>query len=292
MTRIKTGKSKGFGMRIVDRRKEVLVMNENNAAVAASDTTKKKRYFSTYEIIWMISMFVLTLVMSILLPEEDANGVSGVIITVLYFFDVIIGLFCELLFSKQNKWAFLIYDVVELIEIAVLIILRARFASMAVAMFYWIPAHTLGFFMWNRHKDRRDKKKTVVRSLKKWQTVLIMVLTVVWTFGIGYLVAKYSPETDFYSSDTIEVVVAYLDAALSIMSIIDGILMFFRSRESWWTWYLYIIIETIVNIISGQWILLVYKLGYLTNTTYGMIMWTKYIKNNKEPEGAAEIAES
>lgn len=267
-------------------------MNENNAAVAASDTTKKKRYFSTYEIIWMISMFVLTLVMSILLPEEDANGVSGVIITVLYFFDVIIGLFCELLFSKQNKWAFLIYDVVELIEIAVLIILRARFASMAVAMFYWIPAHTLGFFMWNRHKDRRDKKKTVVRSLKKWQTVLIMVLTVVWTFGIGYLVAKYSPETDFYSSDTIEVVVAYLDAALSIMSIIDGILMFFRSRESWWTWYLYIIIETIVNIISGQWILLVYKLGYFTNTTYGMIMWTKYIKNNKEPEGAAEIAES
>lgn len=279
-------------MKIVDRRKEVIVMNENNAAVAASDTTKKKRYFSTYEIIWMISMFVLTLVMSILLPEEDANGVSGVIITVLYFFDVIIGLFCELLFSKQNKWAFLIYDVVELIEIAVLIILRARFASMAVAMFYWIPAHTLGFFMWNRHKDRRDKKKTVVRSLKKWQTVLIMVLTVVWTFGIGYLVAKYSPETDFYSSDTIEVVVAYLDAALSIMSIIDGILMFFRSRESWWTWYLYIIIETIVNIISGQWILLVYKLGYFTNTTYGMIMWTKYIKNNKEPEGAAEIAES
>ena len=65
------------------------------------------------------------------------------------------------------------------------------------------------------------------------------------------------------------------------MSIIDGILMFFRSNESWWTWYLYIAVETAINIISGQWILLVYKLGYLTNTTYGIIKWTKYIKENE-----------
>lgn len=242
---------------------------------------KFNQYFTTYEKIWMLTIFVLSLVMSILLPEEDTNGVSGVLITVLYFFDVIIGCLCELLFSKQNKWGFLIYNLVEIIEITVLIIIRARFASMAVALFYWIPAHTLGFFQWRKYKDRIDERKTVVRKLKTWQTVLIFVLTIVWTLGIGYLVAKYSPETDFYSSDTIVKVVAYLDACLSIMSIIDGILMFFRSRESWWTWYLYIIIETIVNIISGQWVLLIYKFGYVTNTTYGLVKWTKYIKQNQ-----------
>lgn len=242
---------------------------------------KFNQYFTTYEKIWMLTIFLLSLVMSILLPEEDTNGVSGVLITVLYFFDVIIGCLCELLFSKQNKWGFLIYNLVEIIEITVLIIIRARFASMAVALFYWIPAHTLGFFQWRKYKDRIDERKTVVRKLKTWQTVLIFVLTIVWTLGIGYLVAKYSPETDFYSSDTIVKVVAYLDACLSIMSIIDGILMFFRSRESWWTWYLYIIIETIVNIISGQWVLLIYKFGYVTNTTYGLVKWTKYIKQNQ-----------
>ena len=165
-----------------------------------------------------------------------------------------------------------------------MILLRTRFASMAVAIFYWIPAHTLGYFQWRKHKDKEDDTKTVVRGLKTWQTVLIFAVTIVWTIGFGYLIAAYSPETDFYSSDTVMKVVAYLDACLSIMSIIDGILMFFRSRESWWTWYLYIIVETIVNILSGQWILLVYKFGYVTNTTYGLVKWTKYIKTQKEKE--------
>ncbi|MBO7386609.1 MAG: nicotinamide mononucleotide transporter [Lachnospiraceae bacterium] len=240
-----------------------------------------KGYFTTYEKIWMLSMVVLTVALAILFPEDDTNGVSGLVITILYVFDVLIGLLCELLFSKQNKWGFLIYNIVEVIEIVTMIILRTRFASMAVAMFYWIPAHTLGFFQWRRFQDKKDSKKTVVRKLKAWQTVLIFALTIIWTLVIGYLVAKYSPETEFYSSDTVVKVIAYMDACLSIMSIIDGILMFFRSNESWWTWYLYIAVETAINIISGQWILLVYKLGYLTNTTYGIIKWTKYIKENE-----------
>ncbi len=245
-------------------------------------------YFNTYEKVWMLVIVILTLVMSILLPEEDVhdeNGIviaSGLVLTILYLFDSIIGCLCELLFSKQNKIAFLIYNVVEVIEITAMILLRTRFASMAVALFYWIPAHTLGYFQWRRHKDKKDETKTVVRGLKTWQTILIFAVTIVWTVGFGYLIAAYSPETDFYSSNMIMKVVAYLDACLSIMSIIDGILMFFRSRESWWTWYLYIIVETVVNILSGQWILLVYKFGYITNTTYGLIKWTKYIKEQKK----------
>lgn len=240
-----------------------------------------KGYFTTYEKFWMLSMVALTIALAVIFPEDDTNGVSGLVITILYVFDVLIGLLCELLFSKQNKWGFLIYNIVEVIEIVTMIILRTRFASMAVAMFYWIPAHTLGFFQWRRFRDKKDSNKTVVRRLKVWQTVLIFALTIIWTLGIGYLVAKYSPETDFYSNDILIKVIAYMDACLSIMSIIDGILMFFRSRESWWTWYLYIAVETAINIISGQWILLVYKLGYLTNTTYGLIKWTKYIKENE-----------
>ena len=32
--------------------------------------------------------------------------------------------------------------------------------------------------------------------------------------------------------------------------------------------------------MAGQWILLVLKAGYLTNTTYGYIKWTQYIKQH------------
>ena len=62
-----------------------------------------------------------------------------------------------------------------------------------------------------------------------------------------------------------------------------------RYREQWIAWYLDAILEGIINVLSGQYVLLVLKLGYLTNTTYGYIKWTKYIKNlSAEDKEAAE----
>lgn len=245
--------------------------------------------FTVYELIWMLVIIALTLVLSILLPEEDVVSektgkvlASGVLITVLYFFDSVIGCFCELMFSKQNKWAFLLYNVVEVLEIACMLLLRTRFASMAVCIFFWIPAHTAGFFEWRRHKDNKQYETTKVRRLKKWQTILIMVGVVVISAGIGYFMAKINVDTSFYANDTIEKISAYVDASLAVMSILDGILMFFRSRESWWTWYIYVIVETFFNILNGQWVLLAYKFGYFTNGLYGNYKWTRYIKKEEK----------
>ncbi len=239
-------------------------------------------YFTTYEKCWFISLTLLAIVMSILLPEEDANGISGIAITILYCFDVILGNMCELLTSKQSRWSFMLYNIVELIEIAVLIMIKARFASMAVAILFWIPAHTVSFFNWNKHKDKQESSKTVVRSLKPWQSFVMLGVCVIWTLGIGYIMAAYGPETTFFETPLAEQMTAYADACLSIISIIDGILLLFRFKEAWIIWYVYVAIETFVNIISGQWILLVYKVGYLTNTTYGLIMWNKYIKKRAQ----------
>lgn len=238
-------------------------------------------YFNTYEKLWMGSMLVLSIVMSILMPEDSANGVSGWIITALYFLDVVVACICELLTSKQSKWSFIIYVFVEFIEIAILIILRARFASMAVSLFMWLPLHIISFVDWHRHPDRDDKSLTEVRKLNWWQQLIMYSSFVVWTIGIGYLGATFSPETDFYNSTLTEQIVAYLDAGVSAVGIACGILLFFRYREAWTIWYVSIALETAINIISGQWLLLVLKLGYLSNTTYGFFVWTKYIKKNK-----------
>ena len=63
----------------------------------------------------------------------------------------------------------------------------------------------------------------------------------------------------------------------------------FRYREQWIAWYICTILETIINIICQQWLLLVLKAGYLTNTTYGYIKWTKYIKAKKAQEQAVAL---
>ena len=37
-----------------------------------------------------------------------------------------------------------------------------------------------------------------------------------------------------------------------------------------------------MNILAGQYVLLVLKLGYFTNTTYGYIKWSRYIRSHGE----------
>ena len=267
-------------------------------------TIHKIRYdFSTYEKLRMLAMIILAIGAGLIWPEKDSNGWSGTLLNVMCIFITIVGLFCELLFSKQRRSAFLIYNSVEVVTVAYYLMTKTQYLSMFAALIYWIPAHTLGYFAWNKHKDRKDKEITVIRRLKKWQTAVILISTVAITIAGGYLLGKYGPETDYYEDNILEKIIlyynpslvadvkeivytvfAYLDSSLFVMSIIDGILMFFRSRDSWWTWHIYTAVDTVVRILSGQWVLLVYDIGYFTNTTYGNIKWTQYIKKNEALE--------
>jgi len=248
-------------------------------------TKKLWNYFNTYEKIWFVSLSVLSIVFAFVFPETDTNGVNGAVIMTLYVFDVVLALLCELLTSKQSKWSFFIYNFVEIIEIATLIILKARFATMAVSIFFWLPMHIVSFINWHKHPDKKEKELTVVRSLKWWHSLLVILACAVWTFVIGYVMAAYGPETDFYNSELIFKIVAYFDACVSAVAIANGILLFFRFKENWIVWYLSVILETVINIISGQWVLLILKAGYFSNTTYGFIQWSKYIKQRNQSSG-------
>ncbi|PWL49434.1 MAG: hypothetical protein DBY39_01165 [Clostridiales bacterium] len=70
-------------------------------------------------------------------------------------------------------------------------------------------------------------------------------------------------------------------ACCSAVGIVNGLLILFRYREQWIAWYISTILETILNSMAGQWVLLVLKAGYPINTTYGDIQWTNYIKKRE-----------
>jgi hypothetical protein len=58
--------------------------------------------------------------------------------------------------------------------------------------------------------------------------------------------------------------------------------MVFRYKEQWLPWFGVIICETFMWIVAQNWIMLVLEVGYITNSVYGLVMWTKYIKKNKQ----------
>lgn len=239
-------------------------------------------YFSTYEKVWFFSITILAVVFAFLFPEEDASGVNGNIIMVLYLVDVVSNILCELLISKQSKWNFMVSLVVEAVEIAICIICAYRFATMATTIFFWIPIDIISFFVWNKHKDKKEENLTEVRKLTGWQEALVILAIVVWTVGVGYLLTLIDTENGILSdSPTLEKIVCYVDACASAVGIANGLFILFRYREQWIAWYIASFCDLAINIIAGQWVLLVLKVGYLTNTTYGYIKWTKYIKSHK-----------
>lgn len=238
-------------------------------------------FFTTYEKCWFISILVLSIVFAFLFPEEDINGVNGKIIMVLYLLDIFLNILCELLLSKQSKWNFIVSLFVEICEIAICVVLAYRFATMAVTLFFWIPIDIISFINWHRHKDKKEEELTEVRKLSGIQEVICIIGIIVWTAGIGYLLTYLDFGTELFHGDkTLEMIVCYLDACVSCLGVLNGIFIMLRYREQWIAWIMSAVLEGVINVLSGQIVLLVLKLGYLTNSIYGYMKWTKYIKEH------------
>lgn len=240
-------------------------------------------YFSAYEKIWFFSILILATLFAFLFPEEDINGINGKLIMGLYLADTFLNILCELLISKQSKWNFIVSIFVEITEILICIILSYRFATMASTLFFWLPIDIISFINWHKHPDKKDEELTKVRKLSGWIEAAIIAGIVLWTIGMGYLLTTLDFGTDLFNGNRmLEVIVCYLDACVSAVGICNGIFILLRYREQWIAWYISTFLETAINILSGQYVLLVLKVGYLTNTTYGYIKWSKYIKEHKD----------
>lgn len=246
--------------------------------------------FSTYEKIWFLAIMVLAAVFAIAMPEEEANGVSGIWIMLLYLLDTFLNILCELLISKQSRWNFIVSVAVEITEIVICVVLMYRFATMLTTLFFWLPIDILSFINWTKHPDREEEEVTRVRTLKGWQEIIIIAGIALWTVVVGYILSGLDIRTDLFGgNETLANLVCYLDACASAVGVANGLFIFFRFREQWLAWYLCAILEAVINILAGQYILLVLKLGYITNTTYGYIRWTRYIRDHAPaPDAAAE----
>ena len=255
---------------------------ENTKKTFSQKCRQLWNYFTTYEKMWFFSILILSVIFAFIFPEEDTNGVNGKIIMALYLADTFLNILCELLISKQSKWNFIVSLFVELVEIAICVVLSYRFSTMAVTLFFWIPIDIISFINWNRHPDQQEEELTEVRKLSGWAEVAVIAGIIIWTVVVGYFLSNLDITTDLFGGNQlIETVVCYLDACASAVGVANGLFILFRFREQWFAWYICTFLEIAINILSGQYMLLVLKAGFLTNTTYGYIKWTKYIKEHQ-----------
>ena len=84
-------------------------------------------------------------------------------------------------------------------------------------------------------------------------------------FFFNHIETKFIPlsehhsniKTDFIIDRRLETIIIYLDACTSAVGICNGLFIFFRLEEQWIAWYLSSILESVINILSGQYVLLV-----------------------------------
>jgi len=242
------------------------------------------RSLSRYERIYYLCAVILTVAFAVIFPEEDVNGHNGNLIMAVMILYTILNVTCELQIAKQDKWNFIVSLFIEVSEIAMLVLLGSRFATMATVVFFWIPVDIISFVSWRKHPDREEMKLTEVRSLKGYQQLLVVLSIIVWTVAIGSIlcyVTEHLAVSDLFGGNRdLEVIVCYLDAMVSALDIANGTFILFRFKEQWYAWYLEVIIDAVIWILSGQYVMLALTLCYLTNTTYGFVRWTGYIRKH------------
>jgi nicotinamide mononucleotide transporter len=244
------------------------------------EETKKKgkiftrlwNYFSLYEKIWLFSLSLIGIILAIVFPSESGWLKIFEIIT------LIGGCSCELLVSKQSKWCFIVsfffYDLTE----TIIYFADGYYISALFEIIFWMPILLISFFSWEKHQDIKDANLTVVKKINLKRDLLIFISILLISFITGIIFTYIGFIAEGLSSYW------YLDALANTFSVCNGLFLWLRYKEQWLPWYGVCICEAIMWVIAGNYIMLILSIGYITNTTYGLIKWSKYASSHSDEE--------
>ncbi len=230
-------------------------------------------YYSTYEKIWLFSICTIGILLGIFFPEDPNERTWLRVIEIIV---VIGGCSCELLLSKQSKWAFIVSFVLYDTTQTIVYFANGLYISALFEIIFWIPILFVGFYLWGKKSDGENKNLTKVKAVNWARDAVIFAGILAVSLVTGFLftsigiLAEGMP--DWW----------YLDALANAFSVCNGLFLVLRYREQWVAWLGVAITESIIWILNGQYILLVLEIGYLMNSLYGFIMWQKYIRGHKK----------
>lgn len=241
---------------------------------------KIKRFiksFTLYQIIYLVSVIAITVAFTILLPDEMLEDMSNTFVVICSVIAVLANPICELLISKQSKWNFIVSILFIEITESVLLISLGYYSSAIVSIAFWIPIDIASFISWHKHPDREEEIITEVKRLTWWQDILMVAAIVGFGFGVGALLRLIPGAED-----------TYIDAFCSAVGMANGILLLLRYNEQWFAWLLTLILQAVLYIISGSYIMLITVAAMMVNTVYGFVKWYLYTKKNQKVENKEE----
>ena len=216
-------------------------------------------FFSLYEKIWLTFFIIMGVIVTIITKNNA-----------LFLIVLIAGLTMELTLAKRSKWCFL-FVFINSTGLIIIGFITSLYSEVLINALFWIPYSITGFILWSKHLDKDENKHlTEVSGLKTWQTttiiLAIIIVSLLWS-RVLVLLGDSQP---------------VLDAFSTFFQLTTGILILLRLKEQWLFWIGYILVSATIWILLNQWIMLVISFGYFSNSVYGLIHWSKYIKKHKK----------
>lgn len=257
---------------------EIKTSQKEGTQNGASVQGKKKNwivrlwnYYTIYEKIWLLSICTAGILLGIFFPEDEMQPSWLRIIEIVV---IIGGCSCELLLSKQSKWAFIVSFILYDTTQTIVYFANGFYISALFEIIFWMPILFISFYLWGKKSDGKNKNLTVVKQVNWKRDVLIFTAVLIGSILTGVIFSSI----DFIAYGMSEW--WYLDALANTFSVCNGLFLIFRFKEQWVPWIGVALVEAVLWILSGQYIMLVLSLGYLMNSLYGFIMWQKYIKTH------------
>ncbi len=227
--------------------------------------------FTPYQIIYLSSVFVLVALFAIFLPEEMLEDMSNPLVITCSVIAVLANPVCELLIAKQSKWNFIVSILFIEITESILYFSLGYYSVALISVIFWVPIDIISFIDWHKHPDREEEVLTEVRRLNWWQDIIVVGLIFAFGFGVGYLLTLIPGAED-----------TYLDAFVSAVGMANGILILLRYNEQWIAWFITLILDAALMIVSGSYIMLITIAAMMVNTIYGFVKWFIYTSKQKK----------
>ena len=127
----------------------------------------------------------------------------------------------------------------------------------------------IGIFVWRKNLKTNDNgtKQIKPKKLNIKQILLLIILTIVSSFIVGYLLTLIDSKQ------------AYIDASTNIIAIIAQLLMIKRYREQWCWWLILNILCLIMWFNVSNYSMVTMYIAWIINCIYG---WLNYNKLHKE----------
>ena len=227
--------------------------------------------FTLYQICYLSSVLVLTIVFVLFFPDMMLDDTSNLFVVVCSIIAVLANPVCELLISKQSKLNFIV-DIlfIEIPEFTLCIAL-GWYTIAIVTIIFWIPIDVVSYIRWTKFPDREKEEETIVKGLSWKMDILVILGIIAFSFVVCNLIRLIPGASD-----------SFLDALSASFGMANGILLMLRFREQWFAWFITLVLYTILYITSGSYIMLITVFAMFINTCYGFVKWLKYTKTHSK----------